>query len=66
MAETRGFRNSSSSRVENKLKAIKLTARKIEKERVAVVNLGMNERRGDGLSSGMVKSVPDSTKVTDG
>jgi len=43
-----------------------LTARKIEKERVTVVDLGMNERRGDRLSSTMVKSVPDSTKVTNG
>ena len=66
MAEARGFRNSSSCRVENKLKAIKLTARKIEKERVAVVDLGMNKRCGYGLSSGMVESVPDSTKVTNG
>jgi len=62
----RGFRNSSSCGVENKLKAIKLTARKIEKERVALVDLGMNERLGDGLSSGIVESVPDSTKVTNG
>jgi len=66
MGEARGFRNSSSCRVENKLKAIKLTARKIEKERVTVVDLGMNERRSDGLSGGIVKSVPDSTKVTNG
>jgi len=66
MVEVRGFRNSSSCRVENKLKAIKLAARKIEKERVAVVNLGVNERLGDGLSSGIVESVPDSTKVTNG
>jgi len=43
---------------------IKLTPRKIEKERVAVVNLGMNKRSGDGLSNGMVKSIADSTKVT--
>jgi len=28
--------------------------------RVTVVDLRMNERRGDGLSSGIVKSVPDS------
>jgi len=54
MAVARGFRNSSSCGVENKLKAIKLTARKIEKERVTVVNLGMNERRSDGLSRGIV------------
>ena len=66
MVETRGFRNNSSCRVENKLKAIKLTARKIKKVRVAVVDLGMNKRCGDGLSSGIVQSVPDSTKVTNG
>jgi len=36
------------------------------KERVTVVDLGMNERRSDGLSSGIVESVPDSTKVTNG
>jgi len=45
MAEARGFRNSSSGGLDNKLKEIKLTARKIEKERVTVVDLGMNERR---------------------
>jgi len=65
--EARGFRNSSSCRIENKLKPIKLTARKIgterERERVAVVELAMNERGGDGLSTGMVKGVADSTKV---
>jgi len=66
MAEARGFGNSSSCGVENKLKAIKLTARKIERERVTVVDLGMNERRSDGLISGIVKSITDSTKVTNG
>jgi len=68
MAEARGFSNSSSCGVEHKLKAIKLTARnrrKIEKERVTVVDFGMNERRSDGLSRG-IESVPDSTKVTNG
>jgi len=45
MAEARGFRNSSSCWVVNKLKAIKLTERKIEKERVTLVDFGMNERR---------------------
>jgi len=59
MAEERGFRNSSSCGVENKLKEIKLTARKIGKERVTVVDLGTNE-------SGIVESVLDSTKVTSG
>jgi len=48
------LKNSSRCRVENKLKAIKLTARKIEKERVTVVDLGMNERRSDGLSSNVM------------
>jgi len=48
------------------LKAIKLTARKIEKERVTVVDLGMNERRSDDLRSEIVESVPDSTKGTNG
>jgi len=38
MAEARAFRNSSSCGVENKLKAIKLAARTIEKERVTVVD----------------------------
>jgi len=35
MGESRRFRNSTSSRVENKLKTIKLRTRKIERERVA-------------------------------
>jgi len=48
------------------LKAIKLTARKIEKERVTVLDLGMNERCIDGLSSGIVESFPDSTKDRNG
>jgi len=39
VAGARGFRNSSSCGVMNKLKVIKLTARKIEKERVTVVDL---------------------------
>jgi len=66
MGEARGFRNSSSCGVKNKLMAIKLTARKIEKERVTVVDLGMNKKRSDGLSRGIVESVPDSSKVTNG
>jgi len=51
MAEARGFRISSSYRVESKLKQIQLTVRKIGKERVAAVDLGINKRRCDGLSS---------------
>jgi len=38
MLTGRGYRNSWSCGVENKLKAIKFTARKIEKERVTIVD----------------------------
>jgi len=48
-----------SSRVENQLKAIKLRARKVEKERVAIVYL---ERCSDNSCS-RIMSIPDSTKV---
>jgi len=44
MGESRRSRNNTSGRVENQLKTIKLRARKVEKERVAIVYLGMNER----------------------
>ena len=44
MGEPRSIRNSTSSRVENQLQTIELTARKMEKERVAIVYLGMNEK----------------------
>ena len=64
MGEPRSIRNSTSSRVENQLKTIKLTARKIEKERVAIVNLGMNERRSDSFSCSGIESISDTTKVT--
>ena len=40
IGEPSRFRNSTSSRVENQLKTMKLTTKKIEKERVAIVNLG--------------------------
>jgi len=66
MAEASGFRNSSSCRIENKLKAMELTARKIEKERVTVVDLRMNERRTDCLNSGIVECVLHLMKVTNG
>ena len=36
------FRKSTSGKVENQWKTIKLSARKIEKERVAIVYLAMN------------------------
>ena len=50
MRESRSFRNSTSSRVENQLKTIELRARKIETEIVAIVYLGMNERYSDSFS----------------
>ena len=64
MGESRSFRNSASSRVENQLKTIKLRSRKIEKERVAIVYLGMNERCSDSFSCSRIESISDSTKVT--
>jgi len=51
MAGVSGFRNSLSCEDVNKLKEIKLTARKIEKERVTVVDLGMNARWFEGWYS---------------
>jgi len=54
VGKPRSFRNGSSCRVENELEAVKLRARQVEKTRVAVVNFGMNERRGNSLSSGFV------------
>ena len=59
MGEPRSFRNSPSSRVENQLKTIKLTARKIEKERVAIVYLGMNERCCNSFSCSGIESISD-------
>jgi len=50
MGESRSFRNSTSNRVENQLKTIKLRVSKIEKERVAIVYLGMNEICSDSFS----------------
>ena len=41
-----------------------MTARKIEKERVAIVYLGMNERCSDSFSCRGIKSISDTTKVT--
>ena len=63
-AESRGSRNSTSSRVENELKTIKLTTRKIKKKGVAVINLRMNERCGNSMSRSIVKRTSDSSKVT--
>jgi len=64
MGESRIFSNNTSSRVENQLKTIKLRTRKIEKDRVAVVYLGMNERCSDSFSCIRIESTSDSTKVT--
>jgi len=50
MGESKSFRNSTSRRVENQLKTIKLRSRKFEKEGVAFVYLGTNERCSDSFS----------------
>jgi len=63
MGESRIFKNSTSSRVENQLKTIKLRARKVQKERVAIVYLGMNERCSDSFSCSRIDNICDSTKV---
>ena len=56
MGEFRRFRNSASGRVKNELKTIKLTARKVKKEGVALVNFVINKRRSNSLSRNIVKS----------
>jgi hypothetical protein len=50
------------SRVEKELKTIDLSSRKIEK-RVAVINVGMNERCGDSRSCGLIHSIANTPKV---
>ena len=43
---------------------IKLRARKVEKERVATVYFGMNEKCSDSISCCGIDSISDTTKVT--
>jgi len=64
MGESRSFRNNTSSRIKNQLKIFELRARKIQKERVAIVYLGMNERGSNSLSSSEVDGIYDSMKVS--
>jgi len=59
MGESRSFRNSTSSRIENQFKTIKLRTSKIEKERVAVVYIRMNERCSDSFSCSRIESTSD-------
>ena len=66
MTEFRSFRNSASGGVKNELKTIQLRARKVKKEGVAIVNFGMNKRRSNSLSSSIVKSSSDSSKIPNG
>jgi len=51
------FKNSTSSRVKNQLKIIKVRVRQVQKQRVVIVYLGMNERRSYSLSSCGVQSI---------
>ena len=41
-----------------------MSARKVEKEGVAIANLGMNKRCSNSLSSSIVKSISDSAKIS--
>ena len=68
MGEFRSSRNSTSSRIKNQLETItiKLSARQVEKQKVAEVDLAMNKRRGNGLHSSLVKSISDSAKIWNG
>ena len=53
-------------RRDSDLKTIKLSAKKVKKVRVATVNIGMNKRRSNSLSSSIVKSISDSAKISNG
>jgi hypothetical protein len=55
--ESKRFRKCTSSRVENQLKTIKLRARKVEKDRVAIAVLGMNERCSNSSSNSRTESL---------
>ena len=66
MSEFKSSRNCTSGRVKNELKTIQMSARMVKKERVAIVNLGMNKRRSNNLSSSIVKSISDSAKISNG
>ena len=65
MAKFRCRNNRASKRILNALKMIKLMARKTKVERVAVVQLGVNKRSSDSACSFVVKTVTNTTKVTD-
>ena len=45
------FGDGTSSRIQNKLKAIGLSSRKIKQKRVAIVDFEMNERSGNSAGS---------------
>jgi hypothetical protein len=49
------------SRVEKKLKAIDLSSRKIEQERVAIINFGVDERGSNSRSSSVIHSITNTT-----
>ena len=66
MLEIRSSRNGTSGRVKNELKTIQMSARMVKKERVAIVNLGMNKRSSRSLSSSIVESISDSAKISNG
>lgn len=60
-----GFGDGTCSRIQNKLETICLSGWKIEKERITVVNFGMNERSGNCASSRMINCITNSPQITD-
>ena len=50
----------------HELKTIKLRAREVQKEGVAVIKFRVNERCSNSLSSGIVKNISYSLEVTNG
>ena len=59
-----GFGDSTSSSIENKLKTICLSRREIEKKRITVVNLRMNERSSNCTSSSMINGITNTSEIT--
>ena len=55
------FGDGTSSRIQNKLKAISLNSWKIKQKRVTVVQFGMNERSSNSASSRVIKSITNTS-----
>ena len=51
------------SRIENKLKTVNLSSRKIKQNRLTVVNFRVNERSSNSISSSMVNHVSYASEI---